>query len=121
MIITWQLLFSGSVMSPEIQDGTQARSQDPFYMLKKDSQRRSDLNRVLKEDANIIATQWHESFLRVRPETAITEVLQAHKSISYAFGTICVSQLTIYALYRLLSIAYSSIASLLLPIYRNIC
>lgn len=67
-------------MSPEILDGTRPTSQDPFYMLKKDSQRRSDLNRVLKEDASIIATQWHESFLRVKPETAITEVLQ-HKNI----------------------------------------
>lgn len=72
---------SGVLLSPEIEisgsTGSQPKTeteQDGFYLLKKDSQRRTTLSRVLTQDEKKICDIWMQSIKNLG-ETVLTMVL----------------------------------------------
>ena len=63
---------SGTILSPDVQE-TRQDPAEGFYLLKKDSQRRLTLDKVLKGDGVNIVKQWHESLLKLKPDTCISQ------------------------------------------------
>lgn len=62
---------SGTLMSPEVDNGLE--SDDGFYLLKKDSQRRTTLAKVLAQDGNKICELWmHKIRDKYLGETVLT-------------------------------------------------
>ena len=64
----------GSIMSPDIVDG----KDDGFYRLKKDSERRVMLVRVLETEKARICEHWHEIFLKDLPNNRETSIAKDH-------------------------------------------
>jgi len=60
---------SGILQSPDVLDPAR---EDGFYLLKKDSQRRATLVRILKDDKHNICATWHELLLKDVPDSCIT-------------------------------------------------
>ena len=62
-------------LSPEV-DGMRnaGTEEDGFYMLKKDSQRRQTLMKVMRQDENIIGDTWLESHRYEVPDTELEKV-----------------------------------------------
>lgn len=70
---------SGGLMSPEVEGGPKGGAgppteQDGFYLLKKDSQRRMTLSRVLTQDQNNICQVWLKNIHQDAGETVLTMV-----------------------------------------------
>lgn len=68
---------SGGLMSPEVEGGPKGgggppTEQDGFYLLKKDSQRRMTLSRVLTQDQNNICQVWLQNIHQDVGETVLT-------------------------------------------------
>uniref|UniRef100_A0A1B6D1S4 mitogen-activated protein kinase kinase kinase n=2 Tax=Clastoptera arizonana TaxID=38151 RepID=A0A1B6D1S4_9HEMI len=68
---------SGGLLSPEVDNGLRGPAgtpteQDGFYLLKKDSQRRMTLSRVLNQDQNNICQVWLKNIIQDVGETIIT-------------------------------------------------
>ncbi|XP_063226712.1 mitogen-activated protein kinase kinase kinase 15 isoform X2 [Bacillus rossius redtenbacheri] len=67
---------SGGLLSPEVELSTGPRAeQDGFYLLKKDSQRRMTLSRVLSQDEHKICEVWMKNLCRDVGDTALTPSL----------------------------------------------
>ncbi|KAL1395709.1 hypothetical protein pipiens_011052 [Culex pipiens pipiens] len=65
---------SGGLLSPEqipLLNGTDANESDGFYLLKKDSQRRATLHRVLEHDERKICHVWMEKIVSDRKEAVV--------------------------------------------------
>ncbi|EDS31404.1 mitogen activated protein kinase kinase kinase 5, mapkkk5, mekk5 [Culex quinquefasciatus] len=73
---------SGGLLSPEVElpstsskspllNGTDANESDGFYLLKKDSQRRATLHRVLEHDERKICHVWMEKIVSDRKEAVV--------------------------------------------------
>jgi len=60
---------SGILQSPDVLDPAK---EDGFYLLKKDSQRRSTLVRIMKDDKHNICATWHSLLLKDVPDSCIT-------------------------------------------------
>merc|ERR1719153_836949 len=60
---------SGILQSPDVLDPAK---EDGFYLLKKDSQRRSTLGRIMKDDKHNICSTWHTLLLKDVPDSCIT-------------------------------------------------
>jgi len=60
---------SGALQSPDVLDPAR---EDGFYLLKKDSQRRSTLGRIMKDDKHNICATWHSLLLKDVPDSCIT-------------------------------------------------
>jgi mitogen-activated protein kinase kinase kinase 5 len=60
---------SGVLQSPDVLDPAK---EDGFYLLKKDSQRRSTLVRIMKDDKNNICATWHSLLLKDVPDSCLT-------------------------------------------------
>ncbi|CAL4111120.1 unnamed protein product, partial [Meganyctiphanes norvegica] len=58
---------SGGLLSPEVESPRTDGEQDGFYLLKKDSQRRTTLTRVLAHDQNKITQIWHQRLQQELP------------------------------------------------------
>lgn len=66
---------SGVLLSPEVLEQVRgAEAGDNFYMLKKDSQRRLTLVKVLQQDKAMICRQWYQLLLKEVPDTCLTQV-----------------------------------------------
>lgn len=70
---------SGGLLSPEVDNGLRGpvgtpTEQDGFYLLKKDSQRRLTLSRVLNQDQNNICQVWLKNIIQDVGETVINMV-----------------------------------------------
>lgn len=95
---------SGGLLSPEVESPRTDGEQDGFYLLKKDSQRRMTLTRVLVNDQHKISQIWHQrlqqelgsSSLLITQEHLITimvglrEFIPEHKKqpLEQAFATL---------------------------------
>jgi len=60
---------SGVLQSPDVLDPAK---EDGFYLLKKDSQRRSTLVKIMKDDKHNICATWHSLLLKDVPDSCIT-------------------------------------------------
>merc|ERR1711892_428394 len=60
---------SGVLQSPDVLDPAK---EDGFYLLKKDSQRRTTLVRIMKDDKHNICATWHSLLLKDVPDSCIT-------------------------------------------------
>ena len=67
------------VLNPSIPDVLDPAKEDGFYLLKKDSQRRATLVRIMKDDKHNICATWHSLLLKVH--TIIFTVLRELKGI----------------------------------------
>ena len=71
---------TGALLSPDVLDqirnesGEGATSNDNFYMLKKDSQRRLTLVKVLQQDKGSICRQWLALMTKEVPEHSLNQV-----------------------------------------------
>jgi mitogen-activated protein kinase kinase kinase 5 len=66
---------SGTLLSPEVESPRGAEAeQDGFYLLKKDSQRRTTLTRVLTQDESKICSVWMKSIQNDVEEPVLTMV-----------------------------------------------
>lgn len=77
---------SGGLMSPEVEGGPKGgggppTEQDGFYLLKKDSQRRMTLSRVLTLDQNNICQVWLQKIHQDVGETVLTMVQYNYHSV----------------------------------------
>ena len=63
------------LLSPEVLEQVRgAEVGDNFYMLKKDSQRRLTLVKVLQHDRAIICRQWHQLLMKEVADSCLTQV-----------------------------------------------
>merc|ERR550517_835903 len=60
---------SGVLQSPDVLDPAK---EDGFYLLKKDSQRRTTLVKIMKDDKHNICATWHALVVKENPETCVT-------------------------------------------------
>ena len=67
------------VLNPSIPDVLDPAKENGFYLLKKDSQRRATLVRIMKDDKHNICATWHSLLLKVH--TIIFTVLRELKGI----------------------------------------
>jgi mitogen-activated protein kinase kinase kinase 5 len=63
------------LLSPDIESPKDSSEQDGFYLLKKDSQRRTTLTRVLAQDEKKICDVWLKSIESDVENTVLTMVL----------------------------------------------
>jgi mitogen-activated protein kinase kinase kinase 5 len=75
----------GVLLSPEIDVSSTSKSvvgetceNDEFFLLKKDSQRRTTLSRVLTQDEQKICQVWMEKIEHDRPETFVLRIVSVH-------------------------------------------
>ncbi len=64
---------SGALLSPEVLEQMKNEDNDNFYLLKKDSQRRLTLVKVLQNDKSIICQQWHQLLEKDVQDLCLTE------------------------------------------------
>lgn len=65
---------SGGLLSPDVESPKTEAEQDGFYLLKKDSQRRMTLTRVLSQDERKICEEWMKKIKQGVEETILTMV-----------------------------------------------
>lgn len=78
-----QTIFVG-LFFPEVND-----TDDRFYRLKKDSQRRQTIDKVLRNDRSLICNLWHDSVVKEMPngeECHLTQVLLTVREHFLCFG-----------------------------------
>lgn len=65
---------SGALLSPDVVDSTKGQeTQDGFYVLRKDTQRRTTLVQALQLDRTKICIKWHQLVLKEAPDTSLTQ------------------------------------------------
>jgi hypothetical protein len=71
------------LLSPDIESPKDSSEQDGFYLLKKDSQRRTTLTRVLAQDEKKICDVWLKSIESDVENTVLTMVLTSLLFLNY--------------------------------------
>ena len=66
-------IFTG-LMEPD----SQSETSDRFYLLKKDSQRRAFVVRVLKADKVLIIDSWHRNIAKPESLTKVSKIFKKH-------------------------------------------